>query len=1130
MSGRRERGSMLIVALMVLTLLSILAVTFAALMRLERRATENFANSARVEMIASSATSNVIAMLRGGTFWDGYTTHNELKSPWLYGIKSRRGELRLGGVMPLEEARPEDTSYHGMVGSTYARGEDRFRVKIIDTSSQISLNGRQDTLADMLEHLGLALDGDEEIRKNPFYTGPNETGRKVTGREIPEFRNKLEGGRFHSKAQLREIIGEDNYRIVADFVTAHAWEDPSTYSSQDGFERFKNPFNQAGQTNVNAGPGLKLEIVGPARVTPEPRCPININTAAEPVLIAALMGIGGRRAYPYVDISRQRVEEANRGAIDVGGGTLPPAQEELSLNQLPVWIYTRPLTFDNAKQIARAIIAKRKQVPFSVWKSGSAGGRNQGFEEFVNQLPDSFFPDPSTIAVVNPDDPLNRRYKSDILNPQHAANILWAKGHPATESFRRQKGMPHSRQNAWYYETIRGVLNANFNPNSRLNKYNPNAPAYAAVDKSNLVKLGEAGTDPTKPLRGHTTEFCFDSGGIYEISVLAELTGPGGEDVFAETKRRTVVKVFEVLRHTTQADFEEPFQGAGLSSVENRQYVTTYPDPMEALHPDIFFGAKQDGRVELAGYVDALRQVMSPSTRTNPYRGRQNVRLADGFRFRSDRSMAALQRLWRRRGNLQEKIKEQSAVLDAEYTSHGGNWSKRYSFYNWGAKDSAAVEENIDDPLVAPVSGGGDLMPDGINSSMLRQSALGARFLRFPASRVRGNPGDQGALNRVYRNDTGNLPYYTGGVAFWVKLEFDGSDPSFSGLIGATQVQTDVGPNPDDSEGTQFFVWKNTSGQLRISRIYYHQAFLKGQTGQAIPLISNDDEGGMGDDVELDPSKVWARTDVIVDIGNWRAHEWHHLAVEYNDEVGGNRIRVRIDHEDAEAVSHNLGEEMFCALNVEEPKDGLYVCGFYRDQAVATEGLFKFGTNFDNKMRLTAPSVKRVLANATIDEFVSFEGSYAPPYGAIGYFTDKLATYTNRFLVPIPEGAQRVRLRSLAWTVYPPTSYHGQPVNWNPQQSFLVSVANVGQSGQSQVPLRDAAGGQIENQGIAGRWLYAKGTLQGKVGELVYQVRMKGGTGSGEFGARIVASPVLDDVTLTYYLPSARILLSEKEE
>ena len=69
-------------------------------------------------------------------------------------------------------------------------------------------------------------------------------------------------------------------------------------------------------------------------------------------------------------------------------------------------------------------------------------------------------------------------------------------------------------------------------------------------------------------------------------------------------------------------------------------------------------------------------------------------------------------------------------------------------------------------------------------------------------------------------NEGGNVPYYNGGMAFWVKFEFNGDDPIFSGLIGCTQVIEDVGQNPKDSEGTQFYIYKDTDAKLKIVRMY----------------------------------------------------------------------------------------------------------------------------------------------------------------------------------------------------------------------------------------------------------------------------------------------------------------------
>ncbi len=184
---------MLLIAIAVLTLLSIIAVTFAALMRLERKATENFRNAAGAEMLVDSGTSAVIAMLRGGALWDGHTDLSNRQSPWLYGSRTSRGDLRYGGLEPLDRLQnPENSSLTLELGASYAGAEskDRFRTKVIDCNSQIYLNGEQDTLAQMLDNLGQAIRNNPELKYNPLYSGPRMTGKQITGREILRFRSR----------------------------------------------------------------------------------------------------------------------------------------------------------------------------------------------------------------------------------------------------------------------------------------------------------------------------------------------------------------------------------------------------------------------------------------------------------------------------------------------------------------------------------------------------------------------------------------------------------------------------------------------------------------------------------------------------------------------------------------------------------------------------------------------------------------------------------------------------------------------------------------------------------------------------------------------------------------------------
>ncbi|MCI0651044.1 MAG: hypothetical protein L0Z55_04095 [Planctomycetes bacterium] len=1146
----RQRGSMLIVALAVLTLLSLIAVTFASIMRLERRATENVRNSRRALLLATSAESSVIALVRGGLFWHAFNKYDKYASPWIYGIYGdEKVQSYAGNRKPIADALPGESSYSWVVGGTYDGGSDYFKTKIIDAAAQINVNGEQDTLAQMLDSLGEALQKSTDYGGyNPFFEGPKQTGRKVLGDEIIRRRNRLEGKRFTSKNQVREWIGEVNFAVLEDFITTESWVDKSTFRGSDGVEQFDTEAATAPTTGVGAGEtGLRTDVVGVARLAPEARAPINVNTAPKPVLIACLMGLGARRAFPYVNIDTQQTEERNRSEISADG-QLPPTKEELTLRQLPVWVYSTPLRYEQALRIAEAIIDQRRRSPFTKWKSET--GDLDGFYDFVNRtISDDYFPQPHEITVVNPRDKDrdNPRYRSDILNASNENGVLYLRGHDSREGQDRQsRGLPFSGRYAWYYDMMRGMLLANFNPNARINKYNPDWTAYQAVDKSNLIKLGADGKDATTPRPGHTTEFCFDSNGIFEITSFAQITGPtavqpgvdegpelsdyAGAERFSEVKQRTVVKVWEVLRHTTQQDFEQPFASGAFNSVNHRQYVSTFPDPMELLHRDIFLGSSLDGYVTIAGRIDAERQVLPAAQRSQfPYQSRNSYKMHEGFRFRDEVSQARLKRLVREGRTSLEYEEELRSVLNPDFAREGGNFEKRYSKFLWKSAKGEDEDEQILEPKVAPVELGGDIYPDGYGSSIFRHSPLGTPFVRYPASKYRTNPQDQGAMN-ARKNDIGNLPYYDGGVAFWIKFEFDGSDPVFCGLIGATQVQSDVGTDPDSSEGTQFYVWKNTSGELRISRLYYHQAFLKGQTTGAVPEISDEEDPQQGSPVQVDEQKHWARTDVVVPIKDWKAHEWHHIAVEFKDELPGNRVKVHLDFEDVAAVSHNLGENMYCALNVEEPKDEIYVGGFLRDQAAATEGLFKFQTNYDENLQAVAESIKRVPANATIDEFTTFVGTFNP-LQIEGYFADRQATYTNSFSIPFPEGIQRLRLRTLTWTVYPPGLYMGRGVNWSPTR-FACTVSGVGEASNQMQGVSDSGGDATKNANIAGRYVYVKGTLDTVRGaEIVYQFKMTAaqGGGGGPFGARFVAAPVLDDVTLTYYLPSAQILLTESE-
>lgn len=291
-TGRsRESGAILIVALGVLTLLAVLGATFAQLMSLEKQAAENYVDDQHMDLLTNSAIDMVIAQLHDYSNRQSWSAYTSL--PWKYFLKDEN-DLAHGRV-GIEDNRVGDWITYSEAGGK----RFRFKTKVIDCSAQINLNGKQDTLARMLDNLGEAIERSERLKRepgrvvtNPFYTEKNHGGKRVRGTDILLFRQRLEGRRFQSKSQLRQLIGEENYDLVKDFLTCWSWEDPYTYGPSDGINEV--PDLATGVTTVAASsvPGSAGLAHAPAsdspRIVHEPRHPVNLNTAPEEVLIACL--------------------------------------------------------------------------------------------------------------------------------------------------------------------------------------------------------------------------------------------------------------------------------------------------------------------------------------------------------------------------------------------------------------------------------------------------------------------------------------------------------------------------------------------------------------------------------------------------------------------------------------------------------------------------------------------------------------------------------------------------------------------------------------------------------------------------------------------------------------------------
>ena len=645
-------------------------------------------------------------------------------------------------------------------------------------------------------------------------------------------------------------------------------------------------------------------------------------------------------------------------------------------------------------------------------------------------------------------------------------------------------------QNAWYYDMIKGVLKANFNPNTRINRYNPNAPAYVEVDKSDLVWA----KDRSLLHKGYTTEFCFDTNGILrdhrprpgrrEVARQVDVRGwqgsarpPRGHALRAQDAHRGE-GVRGPAPHEPAPLREDLRQRAKVE--QGGQESTWSPTPIRwQVSPSSSRGSIRDGRVELAGLLDGNRLEIPLTARQQSYRAHPSVVAAHGFMDRSAQSLQKLRQFASGgSGGLigESQFEALREALDFNYSKIRAPDARHV---RRSEMTTGGIYKNADaipgEPDVKKEIDGPDLFPDGLHSSLLRSSHIGAKVLVLAArARIGGTTygggnsliGSSGLGSRG-QNLLGNVPYYKGGIGFWVKFDFNGDDPVFSGLVAATQVIKEVVPSASDytgSEGSQFFIFRNSEGKLRVVRLYYHQAFpdVGGSDGggddSAEPIlyprveVTNQGGGGGGETGqnpivnELDQKKVVARADHVFDARHFRAHEWHHIALDWDDDDYFNPIRLYVDFQEykdggsarkPQDPSTLNAPSSWVRLNERQPKDGLHVGGFIREQGVAEYGLFKWFTNSTDAARsgggqsgfvqTIAQSVKKVLANATIDELVCFEGrfpsvkTYYGGAGSPGYFTQQTAEYTNVFEIPLPSDVDHVTLRSFDWTSYYPT-------------------------------------------------------------------------------------------------------------
>lgn len=389
----------------------------------------------------------------------------------------------------LENVNGKKIGYSAIISRVRESSADLYILKIIDTSSQIYLNGTGSGTINLLNNLGKTLGIDSNL-----------------GNRIIHARQNLPNNSFSVKEELKEILKEKEYKKIEPYVTIWGVPNLKVIKPKSFSER---------AVPVSLGQDIvRLSQLNPGTLDLEPRVPININTAPKPVLVSAIREIAGWYL-GLADVTNPGLE---------GGDEIPANQ--FSYEKEPILrigvIREAKIEDKLAERLAELIIKERLSQPFLSWDE---------FNKFCGRL--------------------------------LAEGVFGPISTPAQRELSQAKA---------------DLLKASANPNTDLNKFNPNPTMARLIDKSDITV--------------HTTEFCFQPQGYFEIESTGivtrlvpkatEISKRKGEFTISGLKKiRQVLKLFDVYQETTQQDFSRgtmSHSAKGYSSHKNKT-LQIYPEP-----------------------------------------------------------------------------------------------------------------------------------------------------------------------------------------------------------------------------------------------------------------------------------------------------------------------------------------------------------------------------------------------------------------------------------------------------------------------------------------------------------------------------------------------------------------------
>ncbi|MFC1588351.1 hypothetical protein ACFL54_08575 [Planctomycetota bacterium] len=595
-----RHGIVLLVVLGVLALLSVLAITFVRLTQLERSISKNYVDRTRATMLAESGIEAAIARIQS---WPGGINSRQLDdmayNPSDPGVPLVRAD-KPSFPSPVNPPAGVSGQASGFVGAgSYVQRGDFFKLKVEDESGKLNLNDSDDRIDPDDPASSRRLSSIVENLAEVLYAvkfGPG-IGLIVMA-EIQEARQNA-GGKFNSLDEIAQALDEagisginpkETVKLQHKFlqnITLWSWTDPNTIKPspafrgdqttggvrETGFRQDPTEFYYPASVDTNRPLDVDVDFekaydndvffwrsMQHKGLSLEPRSPININTATKEMIASVLTGIQGIYLYEYGHEGFGRDEIGGVGGVYgwihrivnfampfplLYGYERPPDQPNRSSNAR--WCL-QPTDFYPDER--RAFFDKRLHL-------GNTFGSVRCSERIelvvANDIAQAIYN-----RIHNDETPFGtwQEFKKfiydhfDYYDNYHFYGVDMNDTHE--DLYKRYQA---------------DAIIANCCPNSDLNDFNANATLWKFIDKADLLT--------------YTTEFCFEPGGVFKIDSLGQIAGKSS-DIQASREIKTVIRVFETRRITSQADFF-PKPATGGSRVEsldlffgeNDQAVTT---------------------------------------------------------------------------------------------------------------------------------------------------------------------------------------------------------------------------------------------------------------------------------------------------------------------------------------------------------------------------------------------------------------------------------------------------------------------------------------------------------------------------------------------------------------------------